>query len=162
MTSVNTVDVMKSCFTKDYTRKVINRSRANSLKYSRPVLVPLPWLPDFQQPMYMLHEDYLVDLPGGPRIKIDAGYTYDGATIWSKLGLTWAFSSTPFNSYVMRGALVHDVLCDLEPAYFNSKRAAELFHTHITEDGIQPGAAWRMRKAVELFGPKWGLEGSLL
>lgn len=139
----------------DYTAKLLNRSRLGSLKYQRPVLVPLPKLPDFDGPRYTLYEDYLVDLPGGVRLKVDAGYTYDGASIWSRLGLTWALSCSPFNSFVMRGALIHDVLCDLEPPEFSSMRSAGLFHGHITEDGIGAGAAWRMRKAVELFGPQW-------
>lgn len=127
----------------------------------RPKLSPAPECSGLPEPMYVLLADYEFTVRqsnGRPRtFTVHRGYTYDGASIWSKLGLTWVLSVSPFHPYVMRAALQHDVLCDIQPPFFGSGMAAVKFGNDCLADGIAPRKVRRMVRAVKWFGPRWGM-----
>ena len=106
-------------------------------------------------PRYQLVRDwYFTDL-SGEKWAVKHGYIYDGASIPTLTGLTWAATYSKFDPRVMRAALAHDFLCDCQPGEVNSVEAADLFGKMLLEDGA---GAWRtkmMVRAVKTFGPKW-------
>lgn len=109
--------------------------------------------------LWMLMQDYTFELPGVGRTQtIHAGYLYDGASIRSKFGLAWATTTTPSNPWVQRGAMTHDVLCDIQPGDFSSDAAADLYGKTCLEDGVDEDATRRMVKAIKFGGPKWGID----
>ena len=88
--------------------------------------------------------------------RIPPGYVYDGASVPSVVGLTWAATYAKTDSRVMRAALVHDFFCDNKPAEMSSADACDLFHKMLLEDGASAAKAGMMAKAVRWFGPQWG------
>jgi hypothetical protein len=86
---------------------------------------------------------------------IPAGFVYDGASIPSFTGFTWAVTYSPFRPEVMRAALVHDFLCNQRPTHFSSAQAADLFFDMLIADGAKPWKARLMRRGVNFAGPKW-------
>ena len=116
-----------------------------------PKLRPLPG----KNERYQLVEPYWVQRANTPRFLIHAGYCFDGASIPSVIGLTWAVTYSKFHPKVMRAALVHDWLCDDRPAWSTSRVAADIFQQMLYEDGASRKKAALMVRAVRWFGPKW-------
>ena len=118
-----------------------------------PVLAPLPGAAS----RYILMRDFRViadDL--GVDFEIPRGYVYDGASVPTITGLSWAATYAKCDSRVMRAAMVHDWFCDARPPNVSSRPAADLFHQMLLEDGATRPRAWTMRAAVRAFGPQWG------
>ena len=117
-----------------------------------PWMRPLPALKS--GPRYQLMRDwYFTDL-AGERWAVKHGYIYDGASIPTLSGLTWAATYSKFDPRVMRAALAHDFLCDVTPAETNYLNAADLFGEMLMQDGCGKWKARTMVWAVKMFGPK--------
>ena len=127
-----------------------------------PVLRPLPALDsartatqDALGPRYQLLAPYNFNDQLGQAWTIDTGYVYDGASIPTLVGLTWAVTHSKFDPRVMRAALVHDYFCDTTPDNFTDEQAADLFLQMLLEDGVWRIRARAMARAVRWFGPHW-------
>jgi len=126
-------------------------------KYSKaPKVRPVP----LENSRYQLVENYSVVRMDLPRFKIPAGYCFDGASIPSAIGLTWAVTYSKFHPAVMRASLVHDWLCDERPDWSSSRLAADLFRQMLIEDGASKRKTALMVRAVRWFGPKWNATGA--
>ncbi len=64
---------------------------------------------------------------------------------------------SPFVGDYRRATVLHDVACDerTEP----SSAVHKMFYHAMLCDGVRKGKAFKMYKAVDLFGPDWGPEG---
>tara|TARA_R110000796_G_scaffold55182_1_gene128649 strand:- start:34 stop:408 length:375 start_codon:yes stop_codon:yes gene_type:complete len=113
--------------------------------------------PSVRKGGYRLVETYSLILTPVERYipEIKAGFTFDGASIPTFTGLTWALTYSPFDPIVMRAALLHDYLCVMQPAQITPKMAAQAFRTMLIEDGAAPWKANLMYRAILLAGPKW-------
>ncbi len=116
-----------------------------------PIIVePLPG----DRSRYRLHREHRFTLPSGA-YTIPAGYTYDGASVPTVVGLSWQLTARREDSRVMRAALEHDWLCETRPTGTTSRMAAHRFRAVLVEDGL---ASWRaaiMYRAVLWGGPRW-------
>ncbi len=86
---------------------------------------------------------------------IRRGYTWDGASVPTLLGITWRVTYSKHDPIVLEASLRHDALCDHKPAGTTSVAAADDFYETVIRNG---GSSWRaglMRKAINLGGPKW-------
>jgi hypothetical protein len=119
-----------------------------------PHLRPLPQR-DGVGPRYQLIRDWYFKDLSGEKWAIKHGYIYDGASIPTLTGLTWAATYSKFDPRVMRAALAHDYFCDCQPAEISSDEAADLFGHMLIEDGAGKWRAAMMVKAVKSFGPHW-------
>ena len=89
---------------------------------------------------------------------IAAGFVFDGASVPSVIGLSWAMTYAKTDSRVMPAALVHDYFCVHKPVGTNYKGAADLFKQMLIAYDASSFKASIMHRAVLLGGPKWGEE----
>jgi len=129
---------------------------------SRPIISPLPATVHRKEALYELQKDYIFR-PYLPKhlgidiaLVVPKGFVYDGASVPSMTGLSWAVTYSKFHPVVMRAALVHDYLCNMRPASISSVEAADLFYNMLIEDGASVFKANLMHLAVRSFGPQWG------
>ena len=113
--------------------------------------------PSVRKGGYRLVETYSLVLTPVERYipEIKAGFTFDGASIPTFTGFTWALTYSPFDPIVMRAALVHDYICVTQPKQITPKMAAQAFKTMLIEDGANAFKASCMYRAIMLGGPKW-------
>ncbi len=87
--------------------------------------------------------------------RLAPGYSYDGASVPSYIGLTWAMTYAKHDPRVMTAALVHDVLCEVKPNGTSSIMAADTFYALLLRDGASKLKAKAMWTAVKWGGPTW-------
>lgn len=97
------------------------------------------------------HHFFLAGIP----FTIPAGYTYDGASVPTLIGLAWRVTAAKADSRVMRAALEHDWLCDNQPLGTTHVMAADRFRSVLVSAGLAPWRAAVMHRAVLLGGPRW-------
>lgn len=105
----------------------------------------------FGRPLYALEGDWTFTVAGHGSFTIPSGYRFDGASVPQVL---WGFpfGYTPFGVHI-GAALEHDWLCEKKVIPHTAAHAH--FYRRLQEDGLRPGQAWMMGRAVQLFGPRW-------
>lgn len=91
----------------------------------------------------------------GERHEIPPGFCFDGASVPSVIGLTWAVTYTPGSTHVLWAAMEHDWLCSTRPKRTTSRQAADRFLQVLGYARAAPWKANAMHRAVLLGGPRW-------
>lgn len=107
---------------------------------------------------YLLKETFYISRPKWDlELTVPSGIIFDGASIPR---ICWTTTGSPFLPAFIGPALVHDTIyikgCDNLRKY-TKKEADDVFHKLLRENGVGRYTAWKMHKAVRLFGKGiWG------
>lgn len=101
-----------------------------------------------------LTEDFFYIDPNGKKWAAKAGAVVNGASIPAFLWGNWLGS--PFVGDYRRATVLHDVGCEEKTE--TSSEVHKMFYHAMLCDGVKKSKAYKMYKAVDWFGPDWGVD----